>query len=102
MANNRFELIVQESAAKEVLEALVYYKGIGFQLSQRLKFEVRKSIRSIKRNPYSFQVRFDDIRLYHLQTFPYSIHFEIDIDIKLVKILAFLHQNQGPGEKGEL
>lgn len=58
---------------------------------KRLIADVKNVIVSIKRNPYFASVKFAHIRIVACKTFPYAIHYEIDEDEKIIRIVSIFH-----------
>jgi hypothetical protein len=52
-------------------------KNINPKLSKRFQLSFIESLVIIKKNPFHFQIRYDDVRIIMLTTFPYLIHFSI-------------------------
>lgn len=94
MAKKAYRIKIASGAAREAVEAIDYYGDIEVKLGTRLRAELKSALKAIKSNPVAFQIRYDSVRLYHLPVFPYSIHFEVFEDEKLVHILAILHQHR--------
>ena len=72
-------------------------KGLG----KRLITDIKDVITSIKDNPYFASVKFESIRTAACKTFPYSIHYEIDEDQNIIRILSIFHFSRRPYWKDE-
>ena len=62
-------------------------KGLG----KRFIEDVRKTVTSIKSNPYFASVKFENIRTAACETFPYAVHYEIDGEEMLVRMVSIFH-----------
>ena len=51
------------------------------------------SVKQIKDNPFRFQIRYDEIRVVLLKTFPYLIHFSIDNETIVIKAVIHTSRN---------
>ena len=82
-----YNLIVLTEAKIDIVENYSWYKNINTSLAKRFLNSVKSSIKSIKSNPYQFQIRYDKTRVDLIETFPFLIHFDIqenDIIIKAI------------------
>ena len=53
-------------------------------------------LENIRRNPWFASVRFDNVRTPFLQSFPYSVHYEIDEAAQIVRVAAIFHSSKKP------
>ena len=67
-------------------------KGLG----KRLENDVKDAIAAIKRNPYHASVKFANIRTAACNLFPYSIHYEIDEQAQLIRVVSIFHFSRRP------
>ena len=84
-----FEVQISKEAQLDIAEAMDYYKKIDSSLSEKLWAEISKTIGKISANPLKFQIRYRNIRMAFIKTFPYGIHFIFEEN--RVFILSFLH-----------
>ena len=87
-----FKIIILEEAKSDVRESIAWYKNINPMLSKRFATSFNNSVKQIKENPFRYQIRYDEIRVILLKTFPYLIHFNIDNEIIVIK--AVLHTSR--------
>ena len=87
-----FKILILEEAKSDVRESIAWYKNINPMLSKRFVNSFNNSVKQIKENPFRFQIRYDEIRVVLLKTFPYLIHFSIDNEIIVIK--AVLHTSR--------
>ena len=87
-----YKVVIIDEAKLDFREALNYYKDINPKLSRRFNQSFKESLKIIKEKPELFQVRFDDVRVNMLKTFPYLIHYTIYVDIIVIK--AILHSSR--------
>ncbi len=67
-------------------------KGLGL----RYKNQTKKQINSLKKNPYLFSIKYDEIRCRKIEKFPFLIHYTIDDELKLVNVFAIFHTSRSP------
>lgn len=89
-----YTIEISEDATLDVLEALEWYKRQDRKLSLRLKAEIDHGFQFIKKTPFSFQLKYKDVRVYYCKTFPYGIHYVIENEI--IKVIAVFHTSRHP------
>jgi len=83
-----YKILILDEAKKDLKDALVYYKDINQKLSDRFLISFKDSLALIKENPLSFQIRYDNVRVQMLKTFPYLIHYSIYNDTVVIKLIC--------------
>lgn len=83
-------------AKNDIREARQWYNSQQLGLGKRFNADMAITLRKIERNPTSFAIRYNQVRLANFSTFPYAAHFYIDADITTVYILAFMHTSRHP------
>jgi plasmid stabilization system protein ParE len=77
-----------------VKEAKAWYKKQMPGLEKRFGQAVKQAIFELARQPYSYAVRYKNIRIAHPDKFPYNIHFYIEEET--VVIIAILFEGRNP------
>jgi hypothetical protein len=72
-----YKIVIIDEAKIDFRKSLYWYKNINPKLSKRFQLSFIESLAIIKKNPFHFQIRYDDVRIIMLTTFPYLIHFSI-------------------------
>lgn len=89
-----YEIIVRPEAQFEVQNAFDYYeeksKGLGFEFMRSLD----AALQSVKRNPFAYQIIYQDSRRVLLRKFPYALFYIVE-ETRIV-IIACFHQKQHP------
>lgn len=93
-----FKTIILPLAKKDIKEAATWYNNRQKGLGIRFTTEVRERIEFIKSNPNSVAIRYDSIRTLPLRVFPYMIHFELDLENKLIIVFAVFHTSRDSNE----
>ena len=76
-----------------ILKKLIFfYKNLNKNLAIQFNNNLKNEIKIIKKNPFLFQVRYDDFRTLKVDKFPYLIHFEIHESS--IVINAFYHTSR--------
>ena len=87
-----YKLIIKTDASVEIENVIDYYSAFNILLAQKLEIEIRLGFQYIAKYPLSFQCRYDRIRIFWIDKFPYGIYFIFDKEE--VFILAFWHQKE--------
>jgi mRNA-degrading endonuclease RelE of RelBE toxin-antitoxin system len=91
-----YQLQITPEALAEIQEAVYYYnskrKGLGKEFFQELK----KDLAKVKKNPFSFSPRYDDVRWIAMNRFPYAVHYTVIPENKIIIIQAILSQHRDP------
>lgn len=73
----KFNLILQEEAILDLLEAFNYYESKKIGLGNEFEAEAFELLKLLESNPYLFQIKFGNFHEAPLNKFPYSIVYEI-------------------------
>jgi len=88
-------IVLSTDAEADIDQAFEYYNrcsdGLGFEFTYTLDVYFNK----ISRLPTASAVRYDNIRVKPIDTFPYTIHFTIEDDGSVI-ILRIFNTNQEP------
>lgn len=82
-----YKIVIIDEAKIDFKETLFWYKNVDPKLAKRFHLSFKESLAIIKKNPFHFQIRYNDVRIIMLTTFPYLIHFTVgktDIVIKAI------------------
>ncbi|SIT26815.1 type II toxin-antitoxin system RelE/ParE family toxin [Chryseobacterium gambrini] len=91
-----YELIIQEEASLEILEAYIYYENAQKGLGEKFMKQLNKYFVRIQDHPKHFEIK-KNYREAFVQKFPYLIIFDI-IDNKII-ILSVFNTHQNPTKK---
>ena len=91
-----YKLKIDIEAFKDIQETIEWYelqlKGLG----QRYKNQTKKQINSLKKNPYLFDIKYNEIRCRKIEKFPFLIHYYIDDSLKTITVFAVFHTSRSP------
>lgn len=82
-----YKILIVEEAKNDFRKAQTWYKNIDSKLAVKFLISFKKSLLDIKKNPLHFQIRYDDVRIVLLYTFPYLIHYSIRKDIVIIQAI---------------
>ncbi|OXA85017.1 type II toxin-antitoxin system RelE/ParE family toxin [Flavobacterium hercynium] len=72
-----YKIVIIEEAKADYKKSLLWYKNVHPKLAIRFNDSFKRSLAIIKIDPLLFQIRYDNIRVVFLKTFPYAIHYSI-------------------------
>ncbi len=81
-------------AKEEFKNSAKFYESRVSGLGIRFKNEIDKHINFIRNNPKAAELKYDDIRVLVVKTFPFTIHYRIEKN--LILILAIFHSSRNP------
>jgi len=87
---------ITEDAAADIFQAFEWYLGIGATLSERFLSEIAVAIQSLEQNPFSFAIRFSDLRRVNLKKFPYYLLFFLSESERKVVVIGVYHERALP------
>jgi plasmid stabilization system protein ParE len=96
MINLKFKIIYSALSKVELQEAVLWYNKQKKYSGKKLKADVKNTVGKIIQNPNFTSVKYDTTHVAALRTFPYTIHYEIDFDNKLIRIISIFHTSRKP------
>lgn len=91
-----FNYLVLPEAINDFNEALIWYRKQNKSLPKRLKTDLKITINKLVSNPFAHAVRYADIRIAALSTFPYGIHYHLDEANRIFSIIGIYHESSNP------
>lgn len=92
----RFQLKIDTDALHDIQETFEWYelqlKGLGL----RCKTQVKKQINSLKKDPYLFSIKYNEIRCKKIEKFPFLLHYELNEILNFVTVFAVFHTSRNP------
>ena len=82
-----YRIVIIDEAKIDFNESLFWYKNINPKLAKRYHQSFKESLGIIKKNPLHFQIRYNEVRIIMLTTFPYLIHFTVYKNIIVIKAI---------------
>jgi len=90
-----YKIVSTQKALNDTFEVYEWYDKQSKGLGKRFYQALQKGYKIIRNNPY-FQIRYDGIRCFPLEKFPYMIHFTVEEDGKQILILGIISSHQDP------
>lgn len=83
-----YHLKIDIDAFKNIQETYEWYEVQSKGLGLRYKAQTKKQINSLKKDPYLFSIKYDSIRCWKIEKFPFLIHYEINEENKTVTVFC--------------
>lgn len=90
-----FEIIILLRADLEVDEIAEYYESLSNGLGAKFFNEYQDYVETLKTFPF-FEEKYNVVRTLPLKKFPYTIHFTVDENKKIVSVQAVTSNYQDP------
>ena len=88
--------LISEHAKTDLSDASKWYERQQKGLGKRFLDEIREAVEVICINPTSFQIQYDEYRVYFTRIFPYGIHYKHIADKNEIHIKAVFHTARNP------
>ena len=87
-----YSIKFEENTLANFQKAIEHYEQVSEELANKFHNEFWNKIDLVKENPLHYQVRYKSIRIAHIKTFPYVIHFILND--KIIRVFKILHHKQ--------
>lgn len=91
-----YKIRLLPSAYEDIKQARQWYSQHSARLPKQFTQQLRSSIEKIQTAPFAYAVRYKDVHIANLKTFPYAVHFIVDVQNGIVVILAIHHTAISP------
>ena len=89
-----YKVIILPFAKNDIKESALWYNQQSKGLGKKFTSEIKKQIQIAILNPYTFSIKYSNVRAIILKKFPYMIHFTIDESNYRILISAVLHTSR--------
>jgi hypothetical protein len=96
MINSNFKIVFSYHAQIELQQAVKWYNTQKKGLGGELKKEAKRTLGEIILNPTHASKKYDSTHVVACKTFPFTIHYEIDLKIKTIRVISFFHTKRNP------
>ena len=84
----KYKIVFSPKAITDIEEAISYYNRQLLGSGNRFISDLKTIYKSIDRNPFFATIKYDNVRCAGLKKFPFSVHFTIDEERRIVTIAA--------------
>ena len=88
-----YKIVLVEEAKIDLSQSIDWYKNINPKLAKRFLESFKEGISIISKKPLHLQIRYDDVRIMMLTTFPYLIHYTLDKNTIIIKAIYHSSRN---------
>lgn len=93
-----YKSIILPLAIEDLRQSAAWYNSKQKGLGKIFTTEVRSIVHFIKHHPKAYSIRYNEVRVAPLKSFPYLIHYSIDEIQNLIIISAIFHTSINPTE----
>ena len=88
--------LISTYAKTDLSDASKWYEMQQKGLGKRVLTDMKEAFDIICKSPKSFQISYDDYRIYYTKVFPYGIHYQYIADKNEIHIKAVFHTARNP------
>jgi hypothetical protein len=88
-----YSLKILEASKQDIKEIALWYSGKQSELGKKFTKAIKKEVSIIHKNPFLYQIRYDDVRIAFTEIFPYSIHFTVYETAIIIKAVYHTSRN---------
>lgn len=92
----KFEIVNAKKIESDLLDIVEYYKEINPKLAKEFISRMKEASVYILKAPFSFQIKYKNVRTVLLKQFPYHIHYILNEENNQIVILAVIHSYRNP------
>ena len=84
-----YKIVASSKSEADIIKVIEYYKEIRIQLAKDFLKDLKATKNYLSKHPEKTQVRYANIRIAFLRTFPYGIHYRLqDQTITIISVLG--------------
>ena len=91
-----YKIIIDAAARLDIIEAIEWYnnkqQGLGFRFYKH----TQAALNTIQKHPFGYAIRYKTIHTAIIDNFPYMIHYVVDQDLGLIRVLAIICTYRNP------
>ena len=91
-----YKAILLSKAKEDIKYAALYYNDKQKGLGKRFTLQVRKTLGMLELFPEIYPIKYNDVRVAVLETFPYMLHYKTNNVLKQIIVIAVLHTSRNP------
>ena len=92
----KYKIVFSPKAITDIEEAINYYNQQLLGLGNKFISDLIIIYKAINGNPFFATIKYDNVRCAGLKKFPFSIHFTIDKERRIVTIVAVFNTWKEP------
>jgi hypothetical protein len=96
-----YKIIVDPTANLDIIESMDWYNKEQPGLGIKFYKQVQAVLKYIRKNPFSFTIRYKTSHTALVDKFPYMVHYFVDTQTKTIIITSILHTSRDPKMWGD-
>ena len=88
--------IILQTANFDLTEIGNWYNKIDKKLTMKFLKEFREKVNYLADNPYSCEIRFNNVRIAFLKKYPFAIHYTYSEKDNKITIFSIFHTSRNP------
>jgi len=92
----QYSIKIRVEALADIQEVVAWYEAKSIGLGDNFRIIVSKHIGQLDTFPYTYCIRYDNIRCIPLKKYPYMVHYAVDENTKEVQIFAVISTHRNP------
>jgi len=80
----------------DLVQAVDWYDDRQIGLGKRFFNQVRKQTEKLSTSALFFAVKYDNIRCFRIEKFPYMVHYRVNEETATVNVEALFHTSRNP------
>jgi hypothetical protein len=91
-----YKLSIDDDALQDIQNATDWYNEQLYGLGKRFQKQATSQISGLKSSASLYAIRYADVRCMRLKTFPFMVHYTLNLDTLLVEVFALIHTSRNP------
>ncbi len=89
-----YKIIVDPAASLDIVESIEWYNKAQPGLGIKFYKQVQTVIKTIRKNPLAFAIRYKNNHTATVKKFPFMVHYFIDAPKKIIVVTSVLHTSR--------
>jgi toxin ParE1/3/4 len=87
-------LFISDESELDILDAYTWYERRLTGLGEEFEASLEKGFETLLQDPFLFQTRYRNLRIYFIEKFPFGIHYLVDENS--IKVFGVFHTSLSP------
>jgi len=91
-----YKVSLSNDAENDIDCSFMWYEIQKPKLGYDLIKSIDKKLETVSRNPFAYPIVYKNIRRTLIKRFPFCIYYDVDNEIKGVRVIAVFHNSRNP------
>jgi plasmid stabilization system protein ParE len=91
-----YKVKIDQEALLDIQEIIEWYNEQAQGIGARFFKQITSQINALKKAPFVYANRYEDVRCMIIKKFPFMVHYMIDSSQKTIVIFAIFHTSRNP------